>query len=370
MPSNSGAWLTGSKVRPLVVKSAPYTSPSAHQIVVKAGAVAINPVDYFKQDMGEFLFSWIKYPTILGEDVAGEVVEVGAGVTRFKVGDRVVGHALGMEKERNRAAECAFQNYVVLLDHMVSPLPNTMSYENACVIPLGISTASSGLFQEDQLHLQSPSEPRRQPTNKTLLIWGGSSSIGCNAIQLAVAAGYEVIATASPKNFEVVKKLGASQVFDYKSKTVVQDLTKAFKGKKTAGAMTIGPGGAEAAMDVLRHCKGNKFIAMVSYPTLQPVPTSFVVPRMAFYYVSWNISHMIKGFTRGIRSKFVWGSTLAFNGVGKVVYEDYLPKALAAGSFVPSPEPEVVGTGLENIQVAWDAHKKGVSAKKLVVALE
>ena len=370
MPSNSAAWLTGSKVRPLVVKSAPYTSPSgAHEIVVKAGAVAINPLDYFKQDMGEFLFSWIKYPTILGEDVAGEVVEVGTAVTRFKVGDRVVGHALGMEKERNRPSECAFQNYVVLLDHMTSPIPTTMSYENACVIPLGISTAGSGLFQEDQLHLQSPSEPRRKPTGETLLIWGGSSSIGCNAIQLAVAAGYEVIATASPRNFEVLKKLGASEVFDYKSKTIVQELTQAFKGKKTAGAMTIGPGGAEVAMDVLRHCKGNKFIAMVSYPTLQPVPKRFVLPRTIAYYISWNIVHMTKGFTRGIRSKFVWGATLAFNSVGKIVYEDYLPKALAAGSFVPSPEPEVVGSGLENIQFAWDVHKKGVSAKKLVVSL-
>ncbi len=108
MPSNTAAWLPASKANHLEVKSAPYTSPRENEIVIKNGAVAINPLDYLKRDMGEMLFSWIKYPFVLGEDVAGEVVEIGPGVTRFKIGDRVVGHATGMEKENNASAKLRF----------------------------------------------------------------------------------------------------------------------------------------------------------------------------------------------------------------------------------------------------------------------
>jgi NADPH:quinone reductase-like Zn-dependent oxidoreductase len=104
---------------------------------------------------------------------------------------------------------------------------------------------------QDQLALSLPTIPHPKPRGKTLLIWGGATSVGCNAIQLAVAAGYEVITTSSPQNFELMKKLGASQVFDYKSKTVIPDITGAFKGKTTAGALTMGTGAAEACLDIL-----------------------------------------------------------------------------------------------------------------------
>lgn len=57
MPSNRAAWLTASKAKPLEVKSAPYTSPRENEIVIKNGAVAINPVDGAKQGLGEMMFS-------------------------------------------------------------------------------------------------------------------------------------------------------------------------------------------------------------------------------------------------------------------------------------------------------------------------
>lgn len=63
-----------------------FPTPTADEIVVKVHALAINPVDWKMQDMGLFVQSW---PTVLGCDVAGEVHEVGSGVTRFKKGDRV-----------------------------------------------------------------------------------------------------------------------------------------------------------------------------------------------------------------------------------------------------------------------------------------
>ena len=314
------------------------------------------------------MFSWLKYPFILGLDVAGEVVEIGPGVTRFKVHDRVVGHANGTDQQCNSPSHGAFQTYTVLMVNAASPIPSTMSYESAAVLPLGLSTAACGLFQKDQLGLQLPSASP-EPVGKTLLVWGGSTSVGCNAIQLAVAAGYEVITTCSPKNFDYVKKLGASQAFDYNSKTVVNDIIHAFKGKSTAGALSIGARAAENCLDVLDKCNGNKFISMATYPVPQKPPKNFAVLSIAASYMSGMANIWVKSKTRGIRTNFIFGSTLLYNEVGKAIYVDFLPRALAEGRYIAAPDPYVVGKGLENIQAGFDIQKKGVSAKKVVVSL-
>jgi len=364
MPTNTAAWL-GAKYAKLEVKPAPYTSPRENEIVVKNRAVAINPLDWVIQVAGNIVFRWITYPSVLGEDLAGEVVEVGKTVTRFKVGDRVLGHAVGTDKDRNSPAEGAFQSYTVLLAHMAAPIPGAMPYENAAVLPLALSTAACGLFQKDHLALHYPSATPT-PTGKTLLVWGGSTSVGSNAIQLAVAAGYEVITTSSPRNFDYVKKLGASQVFDYNSKTVVKDIIAAFQGKTLVGALAIGTGSAELCADIVRACKGNKFISMAS-PSVSF--ESGMTVHLVLKLVSSNVSLQVKCRTRHIRTKFIFGSTLKENEVSKVIYEDFLPQALADGRYVAAPEPYVVGTGLEYVQTGFDAQRKGVSAKKVVVSL-
>lgn len=372
MPSNKAVWLQA-KHAGLEIKSAPYTAPRENEIVVKNSAVAINPLDWLTQSMGGVMIPWIKYPFILGSDVAGEVVEVGSAVSRFKKGDRVLGHAVGGDKKRNNAAEGGFQEYTVLLGHMAAPIPNAMPYENAVVLPLGLSTAACGLFEKDQLALQHPSAGARS-TGQVLLVWGGSTSVGSNAIQLAVAAGYEVITTASPKNFDYVRKLGATQVFDYNSRTVIADVIRALKGRTIAGAFAIGIGSAEACLDIVHACKGSKVIAMTT-PSVSfdkaPIGrsrTAWLVSTMA--RLIWaNVSLMTKAKMRGIRTKFIFGSTLLDNEVGPMIYADFLPDALAGGRYVAAPDPQVVGRGLDKIPAALEGQKKGVSAKKLVVTL-
>ena len=263
-PANEAVWLPAKRAG-FEIKPAPYPSPRENEIVVRNHAVAINPIDWLMPLIGDFAFPWLKHPFILGSDVAGEVVEVGTNVSRFQVGDRVLGQAVGAHKSRNRAAEGGFQWFTVLLDYMSTPIPPRMAYENAAVLPLGLSTAACGLFQKDFLALNHPSAHPR-PTGKTLLVWGGSTSVGSNAIQLAVAAGYDVIATASPKNFDYVRKLGAIEAFDYRSKTVVADVINAFQGRTIAGAIAIGHGSSAACIDILPGCQGDKFIAMATPP--------------------------------------------------------------------------------------------------------
>jgi NADPH:quinone reductase-like Zn-dependent oxidoreductase len=364
MPTNTAAWLVARQT-PLEVKSAPYPHPRAGEMVVKNHAVAINPVDWGVQFLGKLLFPWITYPCILGGDLAGEVVEVGEGVTRFSVGDRVLGLAMGMDKTRNRSAEGAFQDYTVLLAHMAVPIPSTLSYEDAAVLPLALYTAAYGLFQKDQLALQYPTASP-QPTGKTLLIWGGSTSVGSNAIQLAVAAGYEVITTSSPRNFPYVRRLGASQVFDYHEKTVVADIIEALKGKTIAGALAIGAG--SACSSIVHACNGSKFVSLVSISALPPRPGLNVQTLLSiFRFIYASVSFRVTSRMRRIRTKFVSG--MMDNEVSKTLYEDFLPRALAEGHYLAAPEPVIVGSGLNYIQAGLDAQRQGVSAKKVVVSL-
>jgi len=341
-PSNEAAWLT-SKGSPLEVRPAPYTVPGDHELVIQNFALAINPADWVQQAYEPYP---LQFPTILGHDTAGIVHKVGSLVTRFRIGDRVVGHGCGMTSKRD--CDSTFQKYTVVPDNMVSHLPASVSFEAASVIPLGLSTASCGLYQKDFLALQYPSVPPRSSIGQVLVVWAGSTSVGSNAIQLAVASGYEVFTTASPKNFDYVKKLGASQVFDYNSTNVVDDLVEALKEKGVVGAMDCisVKGSIELCGEVLSKCnsEGGKMISTVLGPAEGGLPG-------------------------GVKSKRIWGGSLMNNEVGKIVYEDFLPQALETGTFIPAPEYEVVGSGLGSIQLGLDTLKKGVSAKKIVITL-
>jgi NADPH:quinone reductase-like Zn-dependent oxidoreductase len=98
-----------------------------------------------------------------------------------------------------RQQDGGFQLYTTLQTNLASPIPASMAYETAVVLPLGLSTAAAGLFQKSFLNLQLPAEPARQPTGKTLLVWGGASSVGSNAskshrhVLALVLATYPVI---------------------------------------------------------------------------------------------------------------------------------------------------------------------------------
>ena len=371
-PSNEAAWLVAPCTKLVEVKPAAYTPPGPKQIVVKNGAVAINPMDWAKQHIGDKKWEWITYPFILGEDIAGEVVEVGSEVTRFKVGDRIIAHAVGFYAYGNRAAEGGFQLYTIAREHMASPIPDSMPFEKACVIPMACSAASCALFQKGYLALDYPTVPPAPQNGQFVVITGGSTAVGSNAIQLARFGGYDVVTTCSQRNFDHAKRLGASLVFDYNSPTHEADMAAALKGKKVAGAFAIGPGSVELCVRVLGQLGGEcrKFVVKASFPWPKEEPKD---DDEYWAYMKW-VDEWNKGISAmaeegGVETKYVEGAELGRNEVSKVVYEDFLPRALGEGLYIAAPEPQVVGKGLEHIQEALDIHKKGVSAKKIVVTL-
>ena len=207
-----------SKAGTLEIRQTPVEHPGPDQLLIRNHAVAINPIDWKVKDSGAAINS---YPIILGTDIAGEVVEVGSDVTQFKKGDRVLAATLYGTRLSN--TEAAFQNYTTVAALVTSKIPDDLSFEQASVVPLSVMTASDGLYGKDQLGLAYPSlKPKK--SGQRILIWGGSSSIGSSAIQLAIASGVEVITTASKRNVEYCKNLGATQVFDYSSPGIIGDL--------------------------------------------------------------------------------------------------------------------------------------------------
>ena len=370
--SNKAAWINA-KGQPLIVAAAPMPQPGAGEILVRNRALALNPFDGVVQTLGSMVTPWVTYPAILGSDVAGEVVAVGASVSRFKPGDRVLGLALGIDKLANRASEGAFQHYVILRQEAAAAIPDGMSFERAAVLPLAVATAACGLFLDDQLGMRSPSVEMPEPTGKTVLIWGGSTSVGSAAIQLAVAAGYEVVTTASPRNFDYVRGLGASQVFDYNDANVVATLVKFLGDRDMAGALAIAAGSGASCIEVMSRCRGDRIVSMASSPLPiddAPLTNQFLwklthLPRLAVGFLGLAIRARLRGVT--VRS--IWGTALMKGSLGEKIFNDFLSSALASRRFVPAPEPLVAGHSLDEIPQALALLRRGVSAQKVVVSL-
>ena len=114
MPSNRAAYFVELKIRLVEIRPAAYTSPKHDEVVVRNRAAAIHLVDWANQDIGKLVFGWIKYCCVIGSDVANDVAEVGSDITRFSVGDCVLGHAIGIDPKRNRQLKGPFQLYIVL----------------------------------------------------------------------------------------------------------------------------------------------------------------------------------------------------------------------------------------------------------------
>ncbi|KIW69992.1 hypothetical protein PV04_02304 [Phialophora macrospora] len=349
---NYAAWIPTEKA-PLVVATAPFPDLASDGLILKNHAVAVNPVDWKIQASGGFGLS---YPAILGEDVAGEVLEVGKGVKAFKKGDRVISHALGLG---SGPAYGGFQLYPRVKLQTVARIPDSLEYKTAAVLPLSVSTAAAGLYLKGTLGLRYPAlgsgsgsgsgSATKMKKSEVLLLWGGSSSVGSSVIQLAVASGYDVVTTASPANYAYAKSLGASLVLDYHNPDIVPILVALLKERGAAVAGAYDAIGADATVRqcaaVLHALGGGTVASVVSAP--DDLPKGVKVARIG----STNIVSQDAGAV----AKKIWG--------------EYLPAALNEGSFKAAPEELVVGNGLYFVQGGLDRQKSGVSARKVVVTL-
>jgi NADPH:quinone reductase-like Zn-dependent oxidoreductase len=192
-------------------------------VLVKVKAVGLNPTDWKHIDNAQL------HPgNRVGCDYAGVVEEVGSKVTKpFKKGDRISGVVHGCD--RTELENGAFANYIVAKGDVQINTPDNFSDTDAATLGISIYTVGQGLYRT----LGLPLPPVSQADGRSILIYGGSTATGIYGIQFAKLSGLKVIATASPRNFEYLKSLGADEVFDYKSPTVGADIREYTKNTLT-----------------------------------------------------------------------------------------------------------------------------------------
>jgi NADPH:quinone reductase-like Zn-dependent oxidoreductase len=181
----------------LKYEDAPRPQPQVGEVLVRVYAAAVNPIDW-KVREGHMKDFWPhKFPLILGWDLSGVVEELGKGASRFKIGDEVYSVP---DPTRNGA----YADYVVVCESELALKPNSLHHVHAAAVPLAALTAWQSLFDTAQL----------QPGQR-VLIHAGSGGVGHFAVQLAKWKGAYVIATASKKNQEFLRDLGADETIDY-----------------------------------------------------------------------------------------------------------------------------------------------------------
>ncbi|KAF4502253.1 Zinc-binding alcohol dehydrogenase domain containing protein cipB [Fusarium agapanthi] len=330
---NRSAVLPHPKAYPMVITSTPVPVPTGNEILIRVRAVAINPADHAVQKLGivtrpEF------YPYVSGTDACGEVISVGPDRTRFKPGDRVVGHAKAWQKGDNKYG--AFQDYSIMFEPIVDKIPDRIPFKEAAVLPMGFSTSSAMLFSPTLMDLDLPIDGTEMNSKgKVVVVWG---------------AGYIVVATASEHNHGLLREMNVDYAFDYKKDSIAEEIINTLSSiGDVAGVYcsVYSDTAITACTTIADRLQGKKCLGTILPPGM-PVPGT--IPESVQVLIN---DHVLLGST----------------DTGKRLWVNWLSGALEDGTMKCLPHPEVVGKGLEEIQNAVDAIGKGVSGKKPVVEL-
>jgi NADPH:quinone reductase-like Zn-dependent oxidoreductase len=212
----------------LEIAEAPEPHPGPGQVRVVVHAASVNPIDWkirsgFMADQMP-----VDFPGILGSDAAGVVDETGPGVEGVRLGDAVFG--LG---SRTQAEFALLDAYVVK--------PRSLDWAEAAALAVGVETTVRALGLVEL------------PENGTLLIDGAAGGVGSVAVQIAVARGLKVIATASPHNHDFLTELGATAI------TYGAGLVERVR--------EIAPDGVDAVFDVVGASDIADLVSLVERPS-------------------------------------------------------------------------------------------------------
>jgi len=226
-----------------VVMDLPKPAVRPGTVLVKVAAAGMNPFDWKMidgiMDDGKMKH---QFPLIMGVDGAGTIEEVGEGVTRFKVGDKIYGQFI-----HSPIGEGSYAEYAIVPEKSgITKAPTSISAVEAAAVPTSGMTAQQLL---DKLDLQE---------GKTLLIVGATGGVGSFAVQLAAAQGIHVMVTVSDEaGAERMKQLGAAETVNYKAAS----LTAQVKEKHPEGIdglldLISNEEGFEANLDLLKPGSG------------------------------------------------------------------------------------------------------------------
>ncbi|KAJ5241040.1 Dehydrogenase orsE [Penicillium citrinum] len=331
MSKTHQAAITSQKGEALTITNRPTPSPGPNELLIEVHALALNPVDHYQRDTGAFI---TEYPTILGSDVAGIIIETGSSTrSALKRGTRVVALASTFFTPGNDYG--AFQERVLVKEDTVSVLPESYSFIEGACFPLAVITAWNGWIWAGL-----------EPTSAT----SSGTSTGTSSTGTAKLMGFTIYATASQRHHEYILGLGAKRVFDYKDVNVLDQIVSAARDEGVTiriGYHAIGD--QQLAVDTLDALRGSDHAKVAIAPILDPglkVPDSI---ESAFVYAPLDPDELRKRV--------------------RLIFVEWLESKLAAKEVAPSPYAKVVKGGLESVNGALDELKSGVSCMKVVVEL-
>lgn len=258
-PSSMMAWRVHEFGPPEVMRfeQVPRPSPGAGEVLVKVEAIGVGPWD-----------GWIRagksalpqpLPLTLGSDLAGEIVDIGPGVSDLRASDQVYGVT-------NPRFIGAYAEYALASAAMVARKPASLSYIEAASVPVIAVTAWQALFDQAQLK-----------TDQTVIIQGAAGNVGSYTVQLALRAGLRTIAIAAGNDIPFLRNLGATAVIDYRTQRFEEEVRNADAVIDLVGGET-----QTRSFQVLR--RGGKLISAVSSPD-QHLAQSYGV-EAAFFLVN------------------------------------------------------------------------------------
>lgn len=226
---------------PMRLAEMPTPEIGEYEILAEIHAASINPVDFKIRDGKVKLLVKYKMPLILGNDFSGVVANVGAKVTRFKVGDEIYA--------RPRKSKIGtFAEYIAIHEEDIALKPKNLSFEEAASIPLVGLTSYQALT--DILQLQK---------GQKILIQAGAGGVGTFAIQLAKLMGATVATTASVAGASLVKSLGADEIINYKTEKFDEILKNYDAVFDTLGGEIL-----EKSFEVIK--RGGKIVSVSGLP--------------------------------------------------------------------------------------------------------
>ncbi len=193
----------------LSIDEIPVPQPGKDEVLIKVHATSVNPVDWkIRAGLRKEKFP-SKLPLTLGWDVSGVIEELGEKVSNFRKGDEVYGRP---DPTKNGA----YAEYIVVKANLLAIKPMSIGHTEAAAVPLAGLTAWQGLFDKGLLK-----------EGQSVLIHAAAGGVGTYAVQFAKSKGAYVIGTASDRNIDFLKRLGADEVIDYNMEsfeTVVSDV--------------------------------------------------------------------------------------------------------------------------------------------------
>ena len=200
---------TGGGPEVLKLAAAPTPRPGEGEVLIRVAYAGVNRPDILQRSG--------RYPPppgaspLIGLEVSGEIVALGAGVTAWSLGERVCALTNGG----------GYAQYALAPAGQVLPIPAGLSLEQAAALPETFFTVWSNVFERGRLR-----------EGESLLVHGGSSGIGVTAIQMARARGATVYATAgSAQKVEACVALGASAAINYRSEDFVAEIARLTAGR-------------------------------------------------------------------------------------------------------------------------------------------